>query len=86
MGSITSALTALVAFCHLPEGFQNHDLRQTVAPLIGLSVDEYHCGRMSYDLRRLRLHGLIERLPHSHRYRLTEAGLRTALCYHRTYA
>jgi hypothetical protein len=32
-------------------------------------------GWMSYDLRRLRLHGLIERIPKSHRYRLTPAGL-----------
>jgi len=29
----------------------------------------------TYDLRRLRLHGLIERIPHTHRYRVTEAGL-----------
>jgi hypothetical protein len=27
----------------------------------------------------LRLHGLIERLPNRHRYRVTEAGLRVAL-------
>jgi hypothetical protein len=26
---------------------------------------------MTYDLRRLRLHGLIERIPHTHRYRPT---------------
>ena len=32
-------------------------------------------GSMTYDLRRLRLHGLIERVPHSHRYRIT-AGRR----------
>ena len=83
---VQALLGALVAFCHLPEGFRNRDLRDRVAPLIGLSVDEYHRGRMTYDLRRLRLHGLIERIPRSHRYRLTEAGLRIALCYHRTYA
>ena len=40
---------------------------------------------MSYDLRRLRLHRLIERIPHSHRYRLTPAGLKVALFYSRTY-
>ena len=39
-----------------------------------------------YDLRRLRLRGLIERIPHTRRYRVTEDGLRTALCYHRTHA
>ncbi len=42
-------------------------------------------GRMSYDLRRLRLHGLIERIPGTHRYKLTPAGLKTALFYSRAY-
>jgi len=41
---------------------------------------------MTYDLRRLRLHGLIERLPHTHRYRLTRDGLRSALFFTRSYA
>ena len=31
---------------------------------------------MTYDLGRPAGHGLIARLPHSHRYRLTDAGLR----------
>ena len=41
---------------------------------------------MSYDLRRLRLHGLIERIEATHRYLPTQAGLRTALFYSRVYA
>lgn len=41
---------------------------------------------MTYQLRRLRLHGIIERIPHSHRYRVTEFGLRTAVFCTRTYA
>jgi hypothetical protein len=40
---------------------------------------------MSYDLRRLRLHGLIERIAKTQRYRLTRAGLKTALFYSRVY-
>ena len=43
-------------------------------------------GRMTYDLRRLRVHGLIERIPRSRRYRVTARGIRVALCYQRTYA
>jgi hypothetical protein len=35
---------------------------------------------------RLSLHGLIERIPKSHRYRVTDFGLRTALFFTRTYA
>ncbi|MDE0448246.1 MAG: hypothetical protein OXH96_16410 [Spirochaetaceae bacterium] len=38
---------------------------------------------MAHDLRRLRLHGLIERIP---RYRVTARGIRVALCYQRPYA
>ena len=36
---------------------------------------------MSYDLRRLRLHGLIRRLPHSNTYTLTPEGIRVAVFY-----
>ena len=36
---------------------------------------------MSYDLRRLRLHGLIHRLPHSNTYALTGEGIRVAVFY-----
>ena len=56
------------------------------APLIGLFVEQYNRDRMTYDLRRLRLRGLIERIPFTKRYRITDDGLRAALCYHRTYA
>ena len=34
---------------------------------------------MSYHLRRLRLHGLIERIPTTHRYRVTDTGLHHAM-------
>ena len=41
---------------------------------------------MTYDLRRLRLHGLIERIAKSHRYDVTPAALRMALFFTRIYA
>jgi len=41
---------------------------------------------MTYQLRRLRLHGLIERIVKSHRYRLTSFGFRVAVFCTRTYA
>ena len=40
---------------------------------------------MTYHLRRLRLHGIIERLPDTHRYQLTDFGWRTVLFCTRTY-
>ena len=34
---------------------------------------------MTYDLRRLRARGLITRIPHTHRYTITDHGLHTAM-------
>ena len=36
-------------------------------------------GQISYDLRRLRAHQIIERIPHSRTYQVTEEGLTIAL-------
>jgi hypothetical protein len=77
---------ALVLFRLVPEGFTARDLRQHVAPLLGLPPDALTAGRVTYDLRRLRLHGLIAREPHRHRYRVTDAGLRLALFVPRLWA
>src|SRR5205085_11881268 len=52
----------------VPEGFQNRDVRPLVGALLGRQLDTYSRGAMTYDLRRLRLHGLIQRVPRSHRY------------------
>jgi hypothetical protein len=41
---------------------------------------------MSHHLRRLRLHGLIHRIPKTHRYRLTDFGLGAALFCRCAYA
>lgn len=79
-------LQALVLFRLSIAGFTNRDLRELVAPLLGLLPSQLSPGRMTYDLRRLRLRGLIERLPGTHRYAVTEYGLRIALFYTRTHA
>jgi hypothetical protein len=79
-------LAAIVLFRLLPKGFANRDLRGPLAALRGHSPDQVTQGKMTYELRRLRLHGLIERIPHSHRYRVTNFGFRAALFYTRLYA
>ena len=79
-------LSLLVAFRLLPRGFLNKDFREHLAPLLGLQPCDMTQGKMTYHLRRLRLHGLIERIPGSHRYRVTEVGIRTALFFTRTHA
>ena len=83
---VQALLSAICLFCLLPNGFTNADLRRMLAPLLGLAPGELTQGRMTYDLRRLRLHGIIERIPKTHRYRVTDDGLRAALFFTRTYA
>jgi hypothetical protein len=76
----------LVVFSLPLRGFTNSEMRLLLAQLLGLDPANYPAGRMTYDLRRLRLHGIIERIPGSHRYHLTPGGLRIALFFSRTYA
>jgi hypothetical protein len=69
---------ALCALVHVVVGFTNRSLCARVSPpLDGL----YTSAQMTYDLRRLRLKGLIRRVPRSNRYVLTPDGLRWALFY-----
>ena len=58
---VMALLLALTMFHHLIDGFRNRDLRQQVADLLGLTLTEYTTHQMTYDLRRLRLKGLIYR-------------------------
>lgn len=76
------ALLAAIAVDRLqPDGFANRDLRAHLAPLLGIGIENLTPGQMTYDLRRLRLHGLIERIPHTHRYRPTALGWRVAVFF-----
>jgi hypothetical protein len=77
--------SALLVFPALPTGFSNQNLRERFASLLGRTMYGLTRGQITYQLRRLRLHGIIERIPQSHRYRLTNFGLRTALFCTRTY-
>ena len=76
---VQALLAALCVFRLLPNGFTNRDLRTYLAPLLGLTPEDMTSGQITYDLRRLRIHGLIQRIPHSFRYQVTAAGLRQAL-------
>jgi len=74
-----TALTgALCCVVHAVTGFTNQSLRGLVAGLLGR---DYSPNQMTYDLRRLRLHGLIERIPRTNTYVLTPDASRVALFY-----
>ncbi|HEV2985608.1 MAG TPA: hypothetical protein VGX46_14540 [Vicinamibacterales bacterium] len=79
---VMAVLQAITGFTHLPHGFRNRDLRAHVEALLGRP---YTAAHMTYDLRRLRLKGLIHRIPTTHRYCATTYGLKVAFFYSKLY-
>jgi hypothetical protein len=72
----TMALLASIAsFAHVVGGLTNQGLRAHMAALWN---PDYTPAQATYDLRRLRLKGFIERIAHTNTYRVTDHGLRMA--------
>ncbi len=82
---VHALMHALCLFALAPTGFRHRELRDHVAQLQNQDPHTYATGAMTYDLRRLRLHGLIERVPRTHRYRVTPVGAKVAMFYARLY-
>ena len=80
---VLALFSLLVLFRLLPGGFRSRDLREHVAPLLGDDPSQWTQGRWTYQLRRLRLHGLIERIENTRRYHVTQRGYRNALWFTR---
>jgi hypothetical protein len=78
-------LGALAGQSYIPTEISNQTLRPVVAQLLGVSPAAYSSAQMSYDLRRLRLKGLLERIAQSHRYRLTPLGIKVVTFFTRLY-
>ena len=78
---VQALLHVLLLFLLVQGTFTHKDVREHLAPLLGKKPSQLTPGRITYDLRRLRLHGLTERIPKTHRYRITPKGLRTAIFY-----
>jgi len=82
---VQSLCHAIILFRLLPDGFRSADLRKHLAALSGRSPDTITQAAVTYQLRRLRLHGIIERVPKTFSYRVTQNGLRAALFFTRLY-
>jgi hypothetical protein len=80
---VQALLAACCALALRPAGFTSRDLRHLLAPQLGKDPGDMTGGQISYDLRRLRAHQIIERIPHSRSYQLTADGLSTALFFTR---
>jgi hypothetical protein len=68
-------LGSIAAFAHVIGGLTNRSLRAQMAVLW---QPDYTSAQASYDLRRLRLKGFIERIEGTNTYRITAHGLRIA--------
>jgi hypothetical protein len=85
LGSSLSQVVNLRSISLAQGTFTHKDPREHLAPLLGKEPSQLTPGRITYDLRRLRLHGLIERISKTHSYRITAKGSRTAIFYTRLY-
>jgi hypothetical protein len=83
---VMALFSVLLLFRMLPCGFRSRDLREHVAPLLGDDPSQWTQGRCTYQLRRLRLHGLISRIGGTQRYELTDRGHAVALWSTRCHA
>jgi hypothetical protein len=82
---VHALLQALLIHRLLPRGFTNRELRTLIAPLLGKMPEDITAGKMTYDLRRLREHGLITRIPKTRRYQVTDTGLHQAALFTRAH-
>jgi hypothetical protein len=91
---VMALLAGLSSFLSVHDGFTparvlprpaNQSLRGYVGALFDPGPKGYTRSRMTYDLRRLRLKGLLHRLPKKNRYVLTSLGRRLALFFTKTY-
>ena len=74
-------LACLCSYQHLFAGLTNRSLRTLINGLI----PGYGPRQMTYDLRRLRRKGFIQRIPRTQRYQLTDEGYRLAVFFTKTY-
>jgi hypothetical protein len=74
---------AVVRFSHIAGGstFTTAELHPQAAEALGCSTEDYRLGSLRYDLLKLRAKGLVEKIPHSRRYRLLPGGYRICLIF-----
>jgi hypothetical protein len=78
-----AVMHALVRFAHIAAGdtFTMKDLHEPTAAALETTTDQYRLASLRYDLSKLRAKGLVERVPHSRRYRLRPHGYSICLVF-----
>jgi hypothetical protein len=74
---------ALVRFAHIAAGdtFTTARLYPLTVEILGAPQTDYKLGSLRYDLFKLRGKALVEKVPHSRRYRLTPQGYSICLVF-----
>jgi len=62
-------------------GWRSADIHRTILTTFGLSADTYTLTQLRYDLRKMKAHGLLERIGRAYCYRLTDKGIKVALMF-----
>jgi len=62
-------------------GWRSADIHQAILTTFGLSADTYTLTQLRYDLRKMKAHGLLERIGRAYCYRLTDKGTKAALMF-----
>ena len=62
-------------------GWRTADIHQTILTAFGLPLSTYTLTQLRYDLRKMKAHGLLERIGRGYRYRLTDKGTKAALMF-----
>jgi len=74
---------ALLRFSHIvaQSTFTTAELHLQTAQALGCSIADYSLSALRYDLSKLRAKGLVEKIPHSRRYRLLPNRYRICLVF-----
>jgi len=78
-----AVMSSLVRFSHVAAGdtFTTAELQAAAAEALGITTEQCPLGALRYELWKLRAKGLVEKLPHSRRYRRMPNGYRICLLF-----
>jgi len=62
-------------------GWSCADIHQAILTTFGLSASSYTLTQLRYDLRKMKAHGLVQRIGKGYRYRLSDKGAKAALMF-----
>lgn len=62
-------------------GWRTVQIREAIRTAFALSPETYTLNQLRYDLRKMKAHGLLERVGKHYAYRLTDKGIRVAAMF-----